>query len=163
MAEYAVHLTTDRADVTDEQLDDLVDALAPLAGVPSMLDGRLSVQLTVDDHDLVTAAAQAQHAVHTVLRYAQPVQVVAIEVMTAEEFARRLDGPPRAGDLVSTTEAAELLGVSRQRVLQLSKDRPEFPEPVRLGARGLHWSAAGVRRFAAAWERRSGPKSRAAG
>lgn len=45
----------------------------------------------------------------------------------------------RVPELVSTVEAARLLDVSRQRVLQLRDDHDDFPRPVE-GARGLEWS-----------------------
>ncbi|MHA6626928.1 helix-turn-helix transcriptional regulator [Pseudonocardia sichuanensis] len=169
MAEYAAHVTTDITAVTDEQLDDLVEAFAPVAGVPSMLGGRLSVQLTVvTEHPrLADASEHAEAVTIDVLRRvgianARTGRAVGVEVLTTEEFDRRLGLPTDVDDLVSTTEAGEILGVARQRVLQLA-DRDDFPEPVRRGQRGLFWSAAALRRFAAGWDRRPGPKTRAAG
>ena len=84
-----------------------------------------------------------------------------MEVVTAEEFARGFNDATRADDLVPTSEAADLLGVKRQRVLQLAKTYVgEFPEPVRLGSRGLFWSRTALGRFAATRKRSSGPKSK---
>lgn len=160
MAEFAVHVTTNVTDLTDDQLDELIERFAEYSGVPSMLGGRLSLQLTVFDADsLEDAALIAATAVR--LNLPVPGQAVAVEVVTAEEFARGFGDAART-DLVPTSEAADLLGVKRQRVLQLAKAYAgQFPEPVRLGSRGLFWSRAALGRFAATRKRSSGPKGKA--
>lgn len=56
-------------------------------------------------------------------------------------------------DLVGTTEVAEMLGVSRQRVHQLMSSEG-FPEPEMLSA-GLIWRRADIE----AWMRRTGRQS----
>jgi predicted DNA-binding transcriptional regulator AlpA len=55
-------------------------------------------------------------------------------------------------DLVGVTEVREMLGVSRQRVHQLVRDRPDFPEPVAELASGKIW----LRRDVEQWARRAG-------
>ena len=166
MAEYAADVTTDLEHITDDQLDDLVDALAHVSAAPSMLGDRLSVQITVacpPEAGLVEAhRAAVRHVLFALAGLGIDAQVVAVDVQTAEEFERRLGLPPQVHDLVSTTEAGEILGVSRQRVLQLA-ERDDFPEPVRLGQRDLLWSADALRRFARGWDRRPGPKKVAMG
>lgn len=161
MAEYAAHVTTDVGEVTDEQLDELVERLAPWAGVPSMHGGTLSVQLTVEADFFHTAALVAGA---TVFAEVEGVElrgsVVGIEVLTDDEFERRLGLPLVAPDLISTVEVGELLDVSRQRVLQLVDDHPDFPEPVRRGRRGLLHSRAAVLRFLAHWDRSARPRHR---
>ena len=57
-------------------------------------------------------------------------------------------GQPRA-DLMGTAEIAALLGVSRQRVLQLLREQPDFPQPVAVLKMGNVWDAAEVRQWAA--------------
>jgi len=54
-------------------------------------------------------------------------------------------------DLVSRVEIAELLGISRQRVQQLT-DRPDFPPPVADLAIGKVWARSAVEQ----WARRTG-------
>lgn len=49
---------------------------------------------------------------------------------------------------MGTAEAAELLGVSRQRVLQLAQ-QPGFPEPVAVLRMGKVWRADDVKAWAA--------------
>lgn len=50
-------------------------------------------------------------------------------------------------DLVGTAEIADLLGVSRQRVHQLSGE-PGFPEPVASLSAGMIWQKSDVVRWA---------------
>jgi prophage regulatory protein len=55
-------------------------------------------------------------------------------------------------DLVGVTEVKELLGVSRQRVHQIIRDHPDFPEPVAEIKAGKIW----LRRDVVSWARRHG-------
>jgi predicted DNA-binding transcriptional regulator AlpA len=43
-------------------------------------------------------------------------------------------------ELLGVTEVAGLLGISRQRVQQLTETDPDFPEPTANMARGRVWS-----------------------
>lgn len=56
-----------------------------------------------------------------------------------------------APDLVGTAEIADMLGVTNQRVHQLS-ETDDFPEPVAVLAAGRIWKRADVE----AWARREG-------
>ncbi|MBI4729087.1 MAG: hypothetical protein HY775_06240 [Acidobacteria bacterium] len=68
-------------------------------------------------------------------------EMLSVRVTREAEFEREIeDGSGGAGDppaaLCGVTEAARLLGVSRQRVAQLAARHPLFPRPVaRLGGR----------------------------
>lgn len=55
---------------------------------------------------------------------------------------------------MGTAEVALLLGVSRQRVLQLLNEQEGFPRPVAVLTMGKVWSGPEVRRWAA---ERQGP------
>lgn len=55
-------------------------------------------------------------------------------------------------DLVGTAEIAEMIGVSRQRVHQLTREDPDFPEPVAEISAGTIWLRADIE----AWARSSG-------
>lgn len=52
-------------------------------------------------------------------------------------------------ELMGTAEVAALLGVSRQRVLQLLAEREDFPRPVAVLSMGKIWNGDEVRRWAA--------------
>lgn len=63
---------------------------------------------------------QACAAALAIIGQALPAEPIACEVLTTAEHDARMGWPAAAtADVVSVTEAAELLGVSRQRVLQL--------------------------------------------
>jgi predicted DNA-binding transcriptional regulator AlpA len=63
-------------------------------------------------------------------------------------------------ELLTTTDVAEVLGVSRSRVAKLAK-RASFPRPYATTPRGLRlWRRADVERFDRAWERRVGAPAR---
>lgn len=52
---------------------------------------------------------------------------------------------PMAGaPVVGMAEVASIIGVSRQRVFQLARDYPDFPEPVAVLASGRVWERAAV-------------------
>jgi prophage regulatory protein len=55
-------------------------------------------------------------------------------------------------DLVGVTEVRELLDVSRQRVHQIIRDNPSFPEPVAELAAGRIW----LRKDVEAWAKAAG-------
>ncbi|HEY1973089.1 MAG TPA: hypothetical protein VGH89_34415 [Pseudonocardia sp.] len=100
-------------------------------------------ELTNDDHLEVLGLAD--------------VRMVAPEVYAAEML--RPDTP----ELLAATDMAEILGVSRQRVHQLSTDHPAFPEPyVRLGS-GPIWTRPAIDHFNLVWERKPGRPTRKAG
>ena len=77
------------------------------------------------------------------------------EAITVEEADRRLR-EPTIPELVSGVEAAEILGVSRQRVHQLAADNSLFPPPVARLASGSVWLRVAVESFAEKWERKPG-------
>lgn len=84
---------------------------------------------------------------------------VGLRVRTEEDYARdaeRATLPP----LVAATDAAELLGVSRQRVHQLARDNPRFPEPVLTLGTGPVWTEDAILNFDRNWERKNGRPAR---
>lgn len=86
--------------------------------------------------------------------------IVAVGVETPEVAERRALRPDTP-ELLAATDVAELLGVSRQRVHQLS-ERPDFPAPyVRLGS-GPVWTRPTIEAFDEAWSRKPGRPARTA-
>jgi predicted DNA-binding transcriptional regulator AlpA len=53
-------------------------------------------------------------------------------------------------DLLGVTEVASLLGISRQRVQQLSETDLDFPKPTAFLARGRVWAKEDVEQWARA-------------
>jgi excisionase family DNA binding protein len=102
---------TDRS--SDQLADHLVDNLADYSpAVSRSVGGRLEVVLTVPADSLrqavITALALVAAAGH---------DAYAVEVLPTDEFDRRLGLEP-VPELLSVTEAAAALGVSRQAVQQ---------------------------------------------
>lgn len=143
-----------RADaVTADQVDQLMDTLAPYhATVGGSPRGWLEVTLTVPAENLTQASTTAlsvvQHAMHQV---GPTAAAIAAEVLTTEEFDKRADMVPMPS-LIGTAEAAEILGVSEQRVGQLVHAGQLSAAKV---GRSLALSRTEVERFAGR-ERRTG-------
>lgn len=66
--EYRVEIDTDIPQPSDDELDDLVDALRPVSGVPSAPGGTLSVTLSVDARDAPAAVHAGLEALLVALR-----------------------------------------------------------------------------------------------
>lgn len=151
--EFAVHLVTDAAiDPDDEDTwDTLIDLLsnAPHHASLAAPCGKLSAQMTAKADSMFGAGIDAGRVLTQALHQANlRGSIVSAELLTDEEFNRRLDSPPATEDLVSTAEAAETLGISKQRVMQLCKEHHEFPQPAQLGTRGdYYWSRQALKRY----------------
>lgn len=103
---------------TVEVAEQLLDALAdyhPAVGRTSR--NRLEVIVTLPAADLRQAIATGLAVVE---RAAHPAKVTSVEAMTTKEFDARtdVDDPVEIPELVSITEAAAALGVTRQAVHQ---------------------------------------------
>jgi len=147
-----------RRDLDPDALVQVGDELALFDASVAGQGQDVSIVLTVSAVDDPGAALTAGLEVveGALRRYGVDVEAwVAGEALSAAEADRRLSEPPMP-EIVSATEAAEILGVSRQRVHQLLAEHAGFPPPlVRLGA-GPLWLADTIRAFAAGWERRPG-------
>lgn len=113
--EYNADLELDERadDLTEVRVDELLDQLTDYAAVISRSAfGRTVLTITVPAETLRQAATTSLAVVE-----AAGGRPVAIEVMATSEYDRRAGLQPMP-ELVSVTEAAELLGVSRQAVLQ---------------------------------------------
>ncbi|SDU77045.1 helix-turn-helix transcriptional regulator [Jiangella alkaliphila] len=151
-------------DTTVDRLGAMTDALAHLYGAISGDERGWSATVTLDDDtlngardravsEILAAADRARLPTAPVVR----VEVVREDVRDAEQER------PTLLDLVSGPEAAEILGVSRQRVHQLAHEHPDFPAPAYQLGVGSLWFRAGVEAFGQRWERRAGrPPSKTA-
>jgi len=102
------------ADVAEELLDALADYHPAVGRSPR---GRVEVIVTLPAADLRQAIATGLAVLE---RAAHPAKVTCVEAMTTKEFDARTDAlnPVEIPELVSITEAADALGVSRQAVHQ---------------------------------------------
>jgi hypothetical protein len=140
-----------------QRLSDFLDRLADMWGAVSG-DGRgWSATVTVDADGIDTAREIATTGVlQQAAASGLPTgPVTRVEVVREDIRDTELERPTLP-ELVSGPEAAEILGVSRQRVHQLAHQHPDFPAPAyRLGVGSL-WFRAGVERFARDWSRKPG-------
>ena len=158
MAWYSVHVEArgEPAAVPDDALDQLMELLIDYHGSAGADDCSWDVTLSVEASTLVDAGPIAQDVV---LRVADKAgfpewPVVRIEVVHEDVLTEELERPALP-PLVSGPEAAEILGVSRQRLHQLAMTS-RFPQPLyELGA-GKLWHRAAIERFAETSTRKPG-------
>lgn len=139
MTHYAVNIeyTTRQESLRDpvSALEDLIEALAdysPSAGFSPR--GWLSVRLTFPASSVEQAANTARAiAAEAIAAVDAAATIVRIEAMTEAELDAR-EGFVHVPDLVGLPEAAELLGVSAQRVRQMV-DEGKFTTARRIGER----------------------------
>lgn len=114
MQTYTVRVELD-ATPDQEMADTLVDALAGFHPAVAPLGRRTEVIVSLPAGDLRLAVRTAL----AVILDAAPLgaATVSVTAMLAEEWDSRI-GLDAAADLLSVTEAAELLGSSRQAILQ---------------------------------------------
>ena len=137
-------LATRRQDLDD----DLIDALEGYSPAVSRSDrGRVEVIITLPADTLRQAITTAL----PLLEQAGDVPVIALEVMSTAEFDAR-NGIDPIPDLVSVSDAAELLGVTRTRGAAAARrgqapripGRPDLRDPPRRSAQTV--DAPGHRR-----------------
>ncbi|MGH3906561.1 MAG: hypothetical protein ACRDTE_20625 [Pseudonocardiaceae bacterium] len=162
MNEWTVLVTLFTQHALDE---DTLDALADVAdkrdaSVSNRADGPgYTVTLQVKARDPLAAAKDAVRFACDEIGADLPGTVVDLRVTTPEQYeaeASRPDFPP----LASAADAAEILGVSRQRVHQLAASNTRFPAPiVRVGS-GPLWTVPAIEHFDRIWDRKPGRPQR---
>lgn len=117
---WAAHVEVRRrTEPTPDELDDLMEVLGPFGAAFGMSPrGWLGVRLTVPAEGLRQAAMSATSLVQAADPRLRPL---ALEVMPEDEWEARqaFALPWRLSDVIGTNEAADMIGVSRQRVLQM--------------------------------------------
>jgi predicted DNA-binding transcriptional regulator AlpA len=134
-------------DVGDSRVSDFADALVPMGAVVSVDQHRWSVRLTVE---LATADAAVEYAEDVVQRLAVECRfpawpILRLEVVDAELLDAELEAS-NFPDLVSTAEACEILGVTRQRIHEL-RVAGRFPEPMVTLSGNPIWLRAAIMAF----------------
>ena len=139
----------------DDIADDLVDLLKPQGGSVSYDSQMLAARFDVRAADPESSLAKARRIFGSALRKARfpgEPTIIAAEVETVEDLDRRLQDsnvPP----LVGIAEVADVLGVSKQRASELSR-QPSFPRPLAALAAGPIWDRFAIARFVERWPRR---------
>jgi hypothetical protein len=168
LAWYSVRVETrapaDEREVTvdDDAADELMALLEEHDGVVSSGTGSWSatistqapgaVEATVSGSGLIEKmAAKADMPAWPVVR----TEAIRQDVLEAEN--RR----PTLPELVSAPEAADILGVSSQRLHELAVGKAGFPEPIYELRTGKLWLREAIEAFERRWERKRGRPSRA--
>jgi hypothetical protein len=87
--------------------------------------------------------------------------VVRLEVLSGNDLEAEV-GRPQLPKLLGLAEVANTLGVSKQRVGELAREHPDFPQPIlRLAATPVFLEAA-ILSFLERWDRRPGRRRRRA-
>jgi len=147
----------ERLDRTDEAIDKLLALMRPHHGSVEAERDVWSVHVSVQAANAPTAVRQAVKLVTNLGRAAGMPRWPAAHVEAMREDLRVGDlARPALPELVGPSEAAAMLGVSRQRVHQLATEHRRFPPPLLRLASGPLWLADAVRAFAATWERKPG-------
>jgi predicted DNA-binding transcriptional regulator AlpA len=121
-----------------------------VAAIPTR--NQFAVTGTIESPEWMKASDVVVHCVESVIG---PAEIVGVEVLDRDEYDRRADEPTMP-EVVSAPEVASILGVTRQRVHQLSSDNRHFPPPLfRLGS-GPIWSVEAIRSFDSKWPRKPG-------
>jgi hypothetical protein len=146
--------------VTGERLEAFAARLGAHHGVVGG-GGSYDAQLSLEG-DNVAEVVTAALAVFAEARAAVGLPVwpfVELEVKTEALLDAELS-KPTFPEVVGATEAARMLGVSRQRLYQLA-ERDDFPPPMVQLAAGPVWLTDSIRAFERSWDRRPGRRARA--
>jgi predicted DNA-binding transcriptional regulator AlpA len=147
--------------VTTERLEAFAERLVPHHGVVGGGRDAYDAQFSLDGDDLagvVTAALAVFDGARAAVGLpAWPY--VELETKTEAALDAELARPPFP-EVVGATEAARMLGVSRQRLYQLA-ERDDFPPPMVQLAAGPVWLTDSIRAFEGGWDRRPGRRARA--
>lgn len=119
--------------------------------------GALSAILTLEagSHDKALHDADVRMADAIREFQLDPGDIVEARALT-EERAEDEVNTPNYPDIVSAVEAADILGVSRQRLHQLYREHPDFPDPLYELRTGPLWVRAGIEAFNERWTRKPG-------
>ncbi|MCC9307704.1 hypothetical protein LN042_11450 [Kitasatospora sp. RB6PN24] len=157
MAHATWHAAITAADIQLITTDDYERLHAAIPGAATRHDadtGRLTISWRLDAATLTQATDNALKTARTALRdvLGATADLVDIRVRTADDHEREARQPAPM-ELWGYKETAEALKVSRQRVAELEKTRPDFPQPIARTAAGPVFTAESIRQFDAGWVR----------
>jgi hypothetical protein len=126
-------------------------------------DRQWDVTIGLEQPGPVRAAAVAAALVETLAAKAgMPLwPTVRIEAVR-EDVLEEQNARPTLPDLVSTPEAAEILGVSAQRLRELAGGSRQLPKPVYELKAGKLWPRDAIEAFGQRWDRKPGRPDRGA-
>jgi len=156
-----IRLASEVGTNNDAHVDALIGIAAALdeahGAAVSARNGDIDAQAWVEAPDPATALEQVRQAFAAATRQAGLAagDVVEQHVRPWEDFANEVD-TTTLPELVSGPEAAEILGVTRQRIHQLANEHPLFPDAAYELGVGRLWLRVQIETFAKRWDRRPG-------
>lgn len=161
MAEWSVMIeakANEELALDDPRIDQLMDLLTPSAGAVAFggPENVVAVTMSAEGHDALEASHWAATELSLLLEKVDlsvgPVS--RLEAVESDVLSAELE-ESSFPDIVGTTEAAEMLGVSRQRLHQL-RAAGTFPEPMITLAATPIWMRQAIEAFLKRWPRLSG-------
>jgi predicted DNA-binding transcriptional regulator AlpA len=157
MTRFSVHVqaraqeSAPKVLINEDAADQLMDLLGKHDGVVASGSGRWDATISTEAPDPISAATMAAEIVDSMaVKSGMPrwpiVRIDAVHLDVLEEEIAR----PMLPELVSVPEAAEILGVSPQRVHELAADGRGFPKPVYELKAGKMWLHAAIEAFGSA-------------
>lgn len=158
---WQVTVDLDVSGMSDELLGHVGEQLSDNGAAVAGQESHLSVVLTIEAETVFDAGQSGYDLVLEAVEEAgvEVEATLGVEAITAEEADRRL-AEPAIPALVAAADAADLLGVSRQRIHQLRGEDVGFPEPVDELKQGPLWTRASIEAFGRDRKPRGRPKLR---
>jgi hypothetical protein len=148
--------------VDDGAADELMALLEDHDGVVSSGTGSWSATISTQASGAVEATVYGSGLIE---KMAGKADMPAWPVVRAEAIRQDAleaeNSRPTLPELVSAPEAADILGVSSQRVHELAASKAEFPEPMYELRTGKLWLRDAIEAFGRRWERKPGRPSKA--
>lgn len=139
-----------------DQVDELLTELHPLAAVVTLGGTDLGIQITVPSGGAPAALQRGLVRIEPALAsagFATDMTMIEVSAVDADILHERNERPPER--FLGLAEVAQLFGVSKQRVSEL-RATPRFPAPIAELAAGPVWKASTLGRFLESWERKPG-------
>ncbi len=145
MEMYSAHVELSRQRMTSDQVDKIMDELEAYQGaVGQSPRGFVDAQFSLPAEHMAQACTTAVAVMEAAAAAAGiKAHAVAVEVMTEDEFLVRegWEKPEEistgANEVIGSEEVAKILGVSRQRVMQLVAEGRLSTQPVGKRAHGF--------------------------
>jgi hypothetical protein len=151
------------AAINESAADSLMDMLAEHDGIVSCDDRQWDATIGIEESDPASAVSAATALVESLAAKAGMPRWPAVSIEAVrEDLLDEENARPTLPELVSAPEAAEILGVTAQRLHELAGGNREFPEPVYELKAGKLWLRDAIVAFAERRDRKPGRPDRAA-
>jgi hypothetical protein len=149
--------------VDDDAADTLMSLLEDHDGIVSSGTGSWSAIISVQEPGAAEAVAYGSSLIEKMaIKAGVPTWPVVRAEAIRQDVLDAENSRPTLPELVSAPEAAEILGVSSQRLHELATGKAGFPEPIYELRTGKLWLRDAIEAFGHRWERKPGRPSTAA-